>query len=220
MIARGASALVGHLVLVALALAAVALASSTSSGEVVVALARIDVGGAALLGGLAAALEAHAQARDDARVSSSVGRALALATGVLLFVVLVMAPALRLTAPASASGPLATFGALLAAAGAVLRAQSIRALGAAFVTEHDDAPRLVTSHVYARVRHPSELGLIALTLGMTALAPTLVGSIAAALLIALVGPRIAREERRLAASLGASYADYASRVPALLPRLT
>jgi len=213
---HGAFAFAGHLVLVVLAVTVVAL---TSAADVVRSLGRADVAGAAIVGALAAAIEASAQRRHDDVVTSTVGRALATATGALLFVVMVVAPALRVTANASPGAPSCIIGAVLALAGARLRGRSIRVLGADFVTEHRAPPSLVTHDVYAWVRHPSEIGLLALVLGVTTMAPTTMGIAAALVLGALVFVRVAREESRLAADLGGPYARYAAQVPAFVPRL-
>lgn len=83
---------------------------------------------------------------------------------------------------------------------------------------HAAGDRLVTSGLYARVRHPQYLGLILLTFGLLLWWPTLLTVpmwvVLAAMYVRLAG----REERDLAARYGEPYEAYRRRVPMILPR--
>jgi protein-S-isoprenylcysteine O-methyltransferase Ste14 len=76
---------------------------------------------------------------------------------------------------------------------------------------------LATTGLYARIRHPRYLGMMATVLGCCLLAGSLHlwGAAAAWWLVALGTIRL--EERELRRRFGAAYAEYAKRVPALLP---
>jgi protein-S-isoprenylcysteine O-methyltransferase Ste14 len=96
-------------------------------------------------------------------------------------------------------------------AGIALRAASMRALGASFTSEIVAVPgrALVTRGIYARMRHPSEVGLLCIALGLVVLG----GSLTAALVVTLVvAPsvvvRILREDRVLAAQHPREHAAY------------
>jgi protein-S-isoprenylcysteine O-methyltransferase Ste14 len=101
----------------------------------------------------------------------------------------------------SFSSPLSWLGLLAIAAGVVLRALAMRALGASFTSEIVAIPgqRLVSHGIYARLRHPSDVGLLLVSLGLAWL-----GGSAAAAVIALgvVAPsvilRMLREDAALA----------------------
>jgi protein-S-isoprenylcysteine O-methyltransferase Ste14 len=91
-------------------------------------------------------------------------------------------------------------GSLLVLAGIALRAVAMRTLGPAFTSEIVAAPgrALVTRGIYAWFRHPSEVGLFLVALGIASL-----GASAAALgiVVTVLAPsiliRVAREDRVL-----------------------
>ena len=131
-------------------------------------------------------------------------------------------PTLMSLLPAAGQWPLALFAIALALASALFAAAAVRELGkqwsltARLLQGHE----LITSGPFARVRHPiysALLGMLAAT-GVILVSPqaTLV-----AIAIYLFGThlRARREERLLAEMFGEAYADYARRVPRLLPRL-
>lgn len=76
---------------------------------------------------------------------------------------------------------------------------------------------LIVRGLYARVRHPRYLGMMAGVFGacLTVASPLLWQAILLWLALALV--TIRSEERELRARLGPAYAAYADRVPALVP---
>jgi protein-S-isoprenylcysteine O-methyltransferase Ste14 len=156
--------------------------------------------------------------RDEVLPTGDLDVRLAAATG-LLVLALQWTAALEHGLRGSASvGPLAPFGVALLAAGVALRWTSLRALGERFVTHPAPRGDLCRDGIYAHLRHPSELGLLACALG----AALLLGSPLAAtgvvsLLLPLVVWRLRREDRALLATLGGAQADYAATVPGLLP---
>lgn len=83
-----------------------------------------------------------------------------------------------------------------------------------------DAPDiLVTSGLYARLRHPIQIGHILFALAGLALAPQgWVALYSCTFICVLVGPARIVEERRLAARFGEHYQAWRSRVPAYIPR--
>jgi protein-S-isoprenylcysteine O-methyltransferase Ste14 len=119
----------------------------------------------------------------------------------------------------SPPGALAAAG--VVAAGAALRLWAVWTLGARFVSAARTAPGapLATTGPYARLRHPSEVGLLALALGAAALlgSPVFLGLWAAALL-PLSLARARREDRVLAAAHGEAFELYRRRTGGFLPR--
>jgi protein-S-isoprenylcysteine O-methyltransferase Ste14 len=89
-----------------------------------------------------------------------------------------------------------------------------RLVGQAELTETGE---LATTGLYARIRHPRYLGMMATVLGCCLLVGSrnLWAAAAAWWLVAL--GTIGLEERELRRRFGAAYADYAGRVPALVP---
>jgi protein-S-isoprenylcysteine O-methyltransferase Ste14 len=118
----------------------------------------------------------------------------ALATGLTLFAVQAAAlveHALRGTA----GSPL---GLALILGGIALRVAAIRALGADFVSTTAAPSRIVTTGVYRRLRHPSELGLIAAAAGAAVLLDSgVAAAIALVVLVPLAVARCAAEDRVL-----------------------
>src|SRR5262249_41788739 len=127
-----------------------------------------------VLASIAAALEASAQIPDGVTPSRSTDRrtdaALAAATALGLLAVF---EAAILGAVAWEPAALLrdvltlTFGAALFVSGAALRVSAIATLGEHFVFEARVTPEqpLVERGLYARMRHPSETGLLAMSLG-------------------------------------------------------
>jgi len=117
---------------------------------------------------------------------------------------------------------LASAGALAMAAGIALRLAAIRTLQHCF-TSHvalDCEHTLVTGGLYARLRHPSELGLLLAAFGAALLLASSAGWIfAAAVLLPLSLYRIHLEDQMLSAAFGERFRRYAAGTPALLPRL-
>jgi protein-S-isoprenylcysteine O-methyltransferase Ste14 len=140
-------ALLAHAAL--LALPAALLGAAATPHAIAIALLMLAFG----------AIESRA-ARVDAIRFGAPGTRLALASALLLLVTTWLALA------ASASTWL---GAPLALAGIALRAWSIRSLGPAFVSEAVTPRVRVRRGPYAIVRHPSELGLLAIALGVVLL---------------------------------------------------
>lgn len=111
------------------------------------------------------------------------------------------------------STPASVIGGVLMAAGITLRSAAMRALGRNFVSEVKAAPRLVSAGIYRRMRHPSELGLLALTLGAGLLFGSWV-SVTAWLLVMLplVLVRVRAEDRELRCGFGSAHVEYCGRV--------
>ena len=114
-------------------------------------------------------------------------------------------------------------GILIATVGTVVRRRAVVSLGDAFISDVRPRPEVVklkTSGVYARVRHPSELGLLLASLGAgfaTGAAPSLAVSLAVLLPLSYMRVRI--EERNLRDEFGKTYVDYEKRTGRFLPRL-
>ena len=116
-------------------------------------------------------------------------------------------------ASAAVSVPFLVFGAWLGVAG-------YRCLGSARVAYPEPvlgAP-LVTSGLYARVRHPLYAALLWLGVGWSVLWASATAGAATLLLFVLLVAKARSEERRLM-RLHPSYVDYRRRVPAFFPFL-
>jgi len=134
--------------------------------------------------------------------------------GVLLWWLMVCATSTLLIAPGS------WIGAALVTAGIGLRLAAIVRLGAQFRTRLEGAPgqALITTGLYAWVRHPSELGNIGIILGLATLADAVPGvmMVAGAALV-LVVYRVRLEDAALAHSHGARFTAHAAAVGAWSP---
>lgn len=100
----------------------------------------------------------------------------------------------------------------------LLQTDALHFLGLRQLVEHDPRPaRLVVSGLYRHVRHP----LYTAGLAVLWFTPLLTASLLAFNLglTAYIGIGSHFEERRLHAEFGPAYAEYARRVPRLLPRL-
>ena len=115
--------------------------------------------------------------------------------------------------------PLLLLGAGLIAAGGALIALASQRLGRrlrAHPAPHQ-ATVLRTDGVYGMVRHPIYLGLLLGALGAMLLARTPLAALAVGALTALLHVK-SRLEERLLTERFPDYADYAARVPRILPR--
>jgi protein-S-isoprenylcysteine O-methyltransferase Ste14 len=161
---------------------------------------------------LFAELEAAACTRSDSSRADAPGTRLAL----------VSALGLLATAWAAVGFPSlekvgwwAWLGAPLIALGIALRVAAIRALGRSFTSEIVAPPghTLVTRGIYARMRHPSDIGLLFVVFGLASLGASLPAAAIASLVVApSVALRIAREERLLSARHADAHAAYRTRV--------
>jgi protein-S-isoprenylcysteine O-methyltransferase len=217
-IAWGAAGLAANLVLLLLPLVV--------TGRLVSGLADPSIP-VLLLGGsifcacdLSAARYARARQTGPGTRRDGQARMLAAATGVTVLVVFWTALAGCATSPARV-GPLCLLGGgALLLGGSALRLAAIHTLGPAFATEVTVRPgqRLVLKGIYRYVRHPSETGLLLVTLGAAVLAgSTVVLTVWCGLLVPLALARIRLEEQCLQAAFGASYDRYAQRVRRLIP---
>ncbi len=96
---------------------------------------------------------------------------------------------------------------------------SFRSLGASLTASPVplESARLITTGAYARVRHPIYLFLLAMTLGMSLSAWSLARFTVWLILAGLLHYKM-RWEESLLLSKYPDYANYQSRVPALIPR--
>lgn len=111
---------------------------------------------------------------------------------------------------------------LLAIASALFAVAAVRELGKqwSLTARVLETHELIVSGPFAHVRHPIYSALLGLLLA-TGIALGLPSWTAFGALVYLVGThwRAAREERLLSSNFGDAYADYARRVPRLIPRL-
>lgn len=112
-------------------------------------------------------------------------------------------------------------GVLLFAVGGVLRLWPFFVLGSRFsgLVAIQPGHRLVTSGIYALIRHPSYLGLLVNALGWALVFRSGVGVFLVALTFVPLVARIRSEERLLRTHFGAEYDDYARRTWRLVPGL-
>jgi protein-S-isoprenylcysteine O-methyltransferase len=113
-------------------------------------------------------------------------------------------------------------GAVVGAAGLVLRVWAIHTLGRFFnfTVVIQEGHRVVTNGPYRLLRHPSYTGMLLTRLGL-GLALGTWASIAAVVLIPMPAmvARILVEERALKEALGEEYDEYAARTSRLIPRI-
>jgi protein-S-isoprenylcysteine O-methyltransferase Ste14 len=144
--------------------------------------------------------------------------------GRLLAVAALAVPAVlleRLGGRAEAPPAIVVTGLGLVAAGLVLYARALRALGPAWAVavQAPRGGRLVDRGPYARVRHPAYLGLLLVVAGTLAAHPSLASAALALGLATGIAAKIRAEERVLRDALGEAWERYATRVPPLIPRL-
>lgn len=111
-------------------------------------------------------------------------------------------------------------GAGLILAGGAIRVAAIRTLDRHFRYELrvEDGQRLVESGLYARVRHPSYLGILLVAAGYAlAFASALGALVGAGLCVATLVVRIRDEERVLRDAFGPAFDAYAARTWRLVP---
>ena len=113
------------------------------------------------------------------------------------------------------------FGVVLYVVGGVLRLVPIFALGKRFsgLAAIQPGHQLKTDGLYAVIRNPSYLGLLALSLGWGLAFRSLVGVVIAALFLIPLHARMNAEERLLAAQFGDAYEAYRKRTWRLVPWL-
>ena len=160
-----------------------------------------------------AAAEAMSQRGDD-RPGPIASRE-AVAAGVCTLAVIALALATRSTRGGWVG---AAVGAALMVGGITLRVAAMRALGGEFVSEvRAAAPTaLVTNGPYARRRHPSEVGTLAIASGACLVLGSHLALVGWAIaLLPLTLWRIRREEERLRALFGADWVRYSAVVPPL-----
>ena len=159
-------------------------------------------------------VELSAASRGDPVAARAPGARLALASALGLLVTAWAAIGSPSLAP-SWSSAWTWLGLPAVLGGAALRASAIRTLGASFTSETVATPgrALVTRGIYARMRHPSDAGLLLVALGLALLGSSVSALLVAALVVApSVIARVASEEQILAASHGEAHAAYRHRV--------
>lgn len=121
------------------------------------------------------------------------------------------------TAPPGSS--LQALGGALLLSGVALRAVAVRTLGRRFRTEIEVVDAVLVRHgVYRFLRHPSETGLLAASLGAAILLQSTLGLIVwCVALLPLTLARLSLEERALTHRFGKAYEHYAEEVGGLLP---
>jgi len=107
-------------------------------------------------------------------------------------------------------------------AGIYLRVISIKTLNKYFLSHIGLASkhRLITTGIYARMRHPSEAGLLLICIAVPILLGSLNGLLLAMLLIVPLSLyRINREDKLMRGHFTHSFDDYRQTTPALIPKL-
>lgn len=153
--------------------------------------------------------EAAASPRSTGAATTASGRALRL---LALVASLLLLGATVLAVLGTDSILLATLGGTMVIGGGWLRAAAMRSLGPQFRTE-GGASELVTVGIHGVMRHPSELGLLAWSLGLFVAAPGALAGVFALAQLPLLVMRLRIEESQLAAGFGARWLHYASTTP-------
>jgi len=114
---------------------------------------------------------------------------------------------------------LQTLGGALLLSGVALRAAAVRTLGRRFRTEIEVVDAVLVRHgVYRFLRHPSETGLLAASLGAAVLLQSVLGLVVwCGALLPVTLARLALEERALELRFGTLYERYAEEVGGLVP---
>jgi protein-S-isoprenylcysteine O-methyltransferase Ste14 len=112
-------------------------------------------------------------------------------------------------------------GVLVLAAGGTLRLWPVFVLGRRFsgLVAIQPGHALVTTGLYARIRHPSYLGLVVASLGWALVFRSGVGLLLTAVLLVPLVARIRDEERLLATEFGAEWDAYCRHTWRLIPGL-
>lgn len=115
----------------------------------------------------------------------------------------------------------AAIGLALVAGGVLLHMRARRALGPLWsgIVTVRTGHAVVADGPYGVVRHPLYVALALVATGSFLAHPSLAIGCAAAGALAGIALKIPREERVLGAALGADWARYAARVPAVVPRI-
>lgn len=110
-------------------------------------------------------------------------------------------------------------GVALYALGGALRLAPVFALGRRFsgLVAIQPGHELLTTGLYAHIRHPSYLGLLVLCLGWALAFASVFGVVIVALMLIPLVARMNAEERLLAEQFGAEYAAYRFRTARLIP---
>lgn len=111
---------------------------------------------------------------------------------------------------------------IITLSGIMVRVIAIKTLNQFFVSHIGliKQHQLVTSGLYSMVRHPSELGLILICLGISLLTASVYGwCITLVLIIPLSIYRVFLEDKMIHAAFGQDFLFYQSSVPALIPNL-
>jgi protein-S-isoprenylcysteine O-methyltransferase Ste14 len=151
--------------------------------------------------------------------NARVARRAALCAGLLLLGIFWIGVIERACAGLRLFGWSQYLGALLAITGVLLRAAAVRTLGPSFVTEFSSEGQSLVQHgVYARLRHPSELGNAAFVTGASIMLGGRLALVTTVLaFIPLTIWRIRREERCLREKFGVRYPRHGSGFPGLFP---
>ena len=111
------------------------------------------------------------------------------------------------------------FGLVVYAAGGVIRLWPVFVLGRRFsglvAIQRDHA--LVTTGIYARIRHPSYLGVLVIMLGWALVFRSGVGLLLTALILVPLVARMKAEEALLSSQFGTEYDSYRARTWRLIP---
>ncbi|HVM45263.1 MAG TPA: isoprenylcysteine carboxylmethyltransferase family protein, partial [Candidatus Thermoplasmatota archaeon] len=106
------------------------------------------------------------------------------------------------------------------ATGAAIRIAAIRTLAGHFRYELrvEEGQGIVQRGLYARLRHPSYLGLVLIPLGAALVLSSLLGIlVGGALMVGVVVARIREEESVLREAFGGAYEEYSDRTWRLVP---
>lgn len=106
---------------------------------------------------------------------------------------------------------------LVMATSGVLIAVGTALVAIGWATVYSRRGALVTSGVYAYLRHPQYLGLILVAVGFNVQWPTLLTLLMAPILVAMYVRLARQEDRELADRFGEAFVEYAVRTPAFLP---
>jgi len=85
---------------------------------------------------------------------------------------------------------------------------------------HQSQGELVTTGVYAYIRHPQYLGLLLITAGFLVQWPTVITVVMWPFLTLMYYRLAQQEEQEVTAAFGSRYLDYKQRTPGYIPRLT
>ncbi len=116
--------------------------------------------------------------------------------------------------------PVIVAGILLIFADVILLHRAGRELGHKALVGHSELtgkPEMISNGLYAHIRHPRYVGMIAAVAGACLLAGTRFAAITGAVWFALVMASIRLEEQEMRRRFGQAYEDYCRRVPRFLP---